>query len=148
MEKKQCVWILNEWDIIEARSLGKTAAKELGFNAVDQAKVTVAISELARNIFKYAGRGQIHLCQQFSESNTGLQVLAIDQGPGMDIEKVMIDGYSTSGGLGCGLSGVKRLMDDFTVTSSPEAGTSILTSKWLGSSTFLQVISFEHTESS
>jgi serine/threonine-protein kinase RsbT len=134
MEKKQCVWILNEWDIIEARSLGKTAARELGFNAIDQAKVTVAISELARNIFKYAGRGQIHLCQQFSESNPGLQVLAVDQGPGMDIEKVMIDGYSTSGGLGGGLSGVKRLMDDFTVTSSPEAGTSILTSKWLGSS--------------
>lgn len=134
MEKKQCVWILNEWDIIEARSLGKTAARELGFNAVDQAKITVAISELARNIFKYAGRGQIHLCQLLSENNPGLQVHAVDQGPGMDIEKVMVDGYSTSGGLGCGLSGVKRLMDDFTVTSSPEEGTSILTSKWLGSS--------------
>lgn len=134
MEKKQCVWILNEWDIIEARSLGKTAARELGFNAVDQAKITVAISELARNIFKYAGRGQIHLCQLLSENNPCLQVHAVDQGPGMDIEKVMVDGYSTSGGLGCGLSGVKRLMDDFTVTSSPEEGTSILTSKWLGSS--------------
>jgi serine/threonine-protein kinase RsbT len=137
MEKKHCVWILNEWDIIEARSLGKTAARELGFNAVDQAKITVAISELARNIFKYAGRGQIHLSQLSIENNPGLQVHAVDQGPGMDIEKVMVDGYSTSGGLGCGLSGVKRLMDDFTVTSSPEAGTSILTSKWLGSSLLL-----------
>lgn len=131
METHYCVWIINEWDIIEARSLGKNAAKELGFSAVDQAKITVAISELARNIFKYAGRGQIHITKLIDGEKIGLQITAADHGPGMEIQKVMVDGFSTSGGLGSGLPGVKRLMDDFSAISSPEEGTSIITTKWL-----------------
>lgn len=122
---------MNEWDIIEARSQGKSAAKDLGFNTADQAKIAVTISELARNIYKYAGKGQIHIASVLDENRIGLQVIAADRGPGMDISKVMIDGYSTSGGLGSGLPGAKRLMDDFAVKSSPEEGTVITATKWL-----------------
>lgn len=122
---------MNEWDIIEARSQGKNAAKSLGFNSADQAKITVTISELARNIYKYAGRGQIHINSIHDGDRIGLQVIAADRGPGMDVSKVMLDGYSTSGGLGSGLPGAKRLMDDFDVKSCPNEGTVITTTKWL-----------------
>lgn len=131
MNKENCVWILNEWDIIEARSQGKSAAKQLGFNLSDQAKIAVTISELARNIYKYAGKGQIYISSILHGDKIGLQITAADRGPGMDIPKVMIDGYTTSGGLGSGLPGAKRLMDDFTVKSSPEEGTVITATKWL-----------------
>lgn len=131
MNTQMSVWIMNEWDIIEARSQGKNAAKALGFNSADQAKITVTISELARNIYKYARRGQIHLNPIQDGDRIGLQVIAADRGPGMDVSKVMLDGYSTSGGLGSGLPGAKRLMDDFEVKSCADEGTVITTTKWL-----------------
>ncbi|MBI0579535.1 anti-sigma regulatory factor [Neobacillus cucumis] len=132
MENESYVKIISEWDIVEARQLGRNIAKELGFGTVDQARITTAISELARNIYLYAGEGEIHIECLHEFGRIGLKVTAMDQGPGIrDIRKVMEDGYSTSGGLGAGLPGVKRLMDNFDLISSPGKGTTIQVEKWL-----------------
>ncbi len=129
---QSCVKIINEWDIVAARQLGRNVAKELGFGTVDQARITTAISELARNIYLYAGQGQICIEKLYESGKAGLKVVAIDNGPGIkDIRQVMEDGYSTSGGLGAGLPGVKRLMDEFGINSSLGNGTEITATKWV-----------------
>ncbi|EWH22039.1 anti-sigma regulatory factor [Bacillus haynesii] len=132
MADQSCVKILTEWDIVAARQLGRNVAKELGFGTVDQARITTAISELARNIYLYAGKGRICIEQVQQEGKKGLKIIAEDEGPGIaDIKKVMEDGFSTSGGLGAGLPGVKRLMDQFELHSDAENGTDIKAIKWL-----------------
>ncbi|MEK3988299.1 anti-sigma regulatory factor [Robertmurraya sp. FSL R5-0851] len=129
---QSCVKIINEWDIVAARQLGRNVAKELGFGTVDQARITTAISELARNIYLYAGQGQICIEKLYENGKAGLKVVAIDNGPGIkDIRQAMEDGYSTSGGLGAGLPGVKRLMDGFGINSTPGNGTEITATKWV-----------------
>ncbi|MFF2753915.1 anti-sigma regulatory factor [Psychrobacillus sp. NPDC058041] len=132
MNLKSSVDIISEWDIVAARQLGRNEAKEVGFGTVDQARITTAISELARNIYLYAGKGNIEI-KQITEGNlTGLLVIASDKGPGIsDVRKVMEDGYTTSGGLGAGLPGVKRLMDDFKIETALGEGTTISAKKWL-----------------
>lgn len=132
MKIQSCITIINEWDIVAARQQGRNVAKELGFGTVDQARITTAISELARNIYLYAGKGQVCIDKIFDSGKAGVRVSAIDNGPGIsDIRQVMEDGFSTSGGLGAGLPGVKRLMDEFEIESTPESGTAIITTKWL-----------------
>lgn len=132
MPLKSCININHEWDIVEARQLGRDIAKNLGFGTVDQARITTAISELARNIYLYAGHGM--MCFEIIEmgNRKGICLIASDQGPGIeDISLVMQDGYTTSGGLGTGLPGVKRLMDDFDLKSEIDKGTEIKTIKWV-----------------
>ncbi|MFJ7367719.1 anti-sigma regulatory factor [Peribacillus frigoritolerans] len=132
MEFQSCVKIINEWDIVAARQLGRNVAKELGFGTVDQARITTAISELARNIYLYAGQGSVSIEKLNKNGKSGLKIIAEDQGPGIeDIRRVMEDGYTTSGGLGAGLPGAKRLMDDFDIESIPGEGTKIIATKWL-----------------
>ncbi len=132
MRNQSCVNIQTEWDIVAARQLGRNVAKELGFGIVDQARITTAISELARNIFIYADKGKVCIEKIYEKGHTGLRIVAIDNGPGIrDIRLAMEDGYSTSGGLGAGLPGVKRLMDEFQIVSSPETGTEINAIKWI-----------------
>lgn len=132
MENQSCVKIVTEWDIVAARQLGRNVAKELGFGTVDQARITTAISELARNIYLYAGQGEMRIERIQDLGKKGLKIIAIDNGPGIpDLRKVMEDGFSTSGGLGAGLPGVKRLMDDFDISSSVGEGTNIQAVKWL-----------------
>ncbi|ASS94362.1 MULTISPECIES: anti-sigma regulatory factor [Bacillales] len=132
MEFQSCVKIINEWDIVAARQLGRNVAKELGFGTVDQARITTAISELARNIYLYAGQGSVSIEKLNINGKSGLKIIAEDQGPGIeDIRRVMEDGYTTSGGLGAGLPGAKRLMDDFDIESIPGEGTKIIATKWL-----------------
>src|SRR5699024_993703 len=129
---KSCIKINHEWDIVEARQLGRDIARKLGFGTVDQARITTAISELARNIYLYAGHGE--MCFEVIESvnKKGICLLAIDDGPGIkDISLVMEDGYTTSGGLGTGLPGVRRLMDEFDIKSENGEGTTIKTIKWV-----------------
>ncbi|HAB6475862.1 TPA_asm: ATP-binding protein [Listeria monocytogenes] len=135
MTFQSCVKIINEWDIVAARQLGRKISKEIGFGTADQARITTAISELARNIFLYAGRGEICIEKVNESGKQGMIIVAKDKGPGIvDIRKVMQDGYTTSGGLGAGLPGVKRLMDSFDIESSIEGdskGTVITTTKWV-----------------
>ncbi|WP_100330096.1 anti-sigma regulatory factor [Bacillus xiapuensis] len=126
------VKIINEWDIVAARQLGRNVAKDLGFGTVDQARITTAISELARNIYLYAGQGQVTIEKTEAPGKVGLIIISQDEGPGInDLRKVMADGFSTSGGLGAGLPGVKRLMDEFSIESSPGEGTLVKAIKWL-----------------
>jgi serine/threonine-protein kinase RsbT len=132
MDIQSCVEVRNEWDIVSARQLGRNMAKELGFGNVDQARITTAISELARNIYLYAGRGKICIEPIDQIGRKGLRIVALDNGPGIrEIRKVMEDGYTTSGGLGAGLPGVKRLMDEFSIESTVDVGTEISATKWL-----------------
>ncbi|KAB2489999.1 anti-sigma regulatory factor [Priestia endophytica] len=132
MEFQSCVKIVTEWDIVAARQLGRNVSKELGFGTVDQARITTAISELARNIYLYTDKGQICIEKIFERGKSGLLIIAKDQGPGIaDIRKVMEDGYTTSGGLGAGLPGVKRLVDQFDINSVVDEGTEIRAVKWL-----------------
>ncbi|KKB38212.1 anti-sigma regulatory factor [Bacillus thermotolerans] len=127
-----CVKIINEWDIVAARQLGRNVARDLGFGTVDQARITTAISELARNIYLYAEQGEVCIEKTESGGKIGLVIISEDQGPGIsDLRKVMEDGFSTSGGLGAGLPGVKRLVDEFHIESNPGEGTLIKAIKWL-----------------
>lgn len=132
MSNQSLVEIQTEWDIVAARQLGRNVAKELGFGTVDQARITTAISELARNIYLYAGQGKIEIQRLTENGINGILIIAADSGPGIpDIRKVMEDGFSTSGGLGAGLPGVKRLMDDFKIETTLGEGTDIRATKWL-----------------
>ena len=132
MEGKSTVEIITEWDIVAARQLGRDDAKAIGCGAVDQARITTAISELARNIYLYARAGEIVLERIRDGSKVGIRIIAADKGPGINnLKKVMEDGYSTSGGLGAGLPGVKRLMDKMDIQSSIGEGTLVVIEKWV-----------------
>ncbi|GAA0311457.1 serine/threonine-protein kinase RsbT [Gracilibacillus halotolerans] len=132
MEIKSCVKIRKEWDIVSARQMGREMAKELGFGTVDQARIATAISELARNIYLYAEDGQIDYEVITEVNRRGIKITAHDNGPGIeDLGRVMEDGYSTSGGLGAGLPGVKRLMNHFDLQSEPGKGTTVTAIKWV-----------------
>ena len=132
MSQKTSVEIITEWDIVAARQLGRNEAKEIGFGTVDQARITTAISELARNIYLYARVGRIEIERLEEDGCKGILITASDKGAGIeDIRKVLEDGYSTSGGLGAGLPGVKRLMDNMEIVSKIGEGTTITLTKWL-----------------
>lgn len=124
--------INNDLDIVAARVEGRNLAKEMGFGIIDQARIATAISELARNVVLYAHSGQIVLKQIDTNGRIGLEIICEDQGPGIrDVDLVMRDGYSTTRGLGMGLPGTKRLMDEFEIESQVGIGTTVIVRKWL-----------------
>ncbi|WP_090990318.1 anti-sigma regulatory factor [Bacillus sp. OV322] len=130
-EKSIVIDINNEMDIVLARQTGRKVSKELDFSLVDQSRITTSISELARNIYKYALPGKIIIEAIKKENKDGIKVIAVDEGPGIpDIKKALEDGYTTSGGLGAGVPGVKRLMDEFEIDSAVGEGTKIIVKKW------------------
>jgi|SRR5690625_243751 len=132
MKPETCVTIQKEWDIVGARQMGRDIAKEIGFGTVDQARIATAISELARNIYLYADQGKVCFEAINTINQKGVRIIAIDTGPGIDdVSLVMEDGYSTSGGLGAGLPGVKRLMDEFDMKSDQGKGTNVQATKYL-----------------
>lgn len=118
-------------DIVQARQMGRELAAQLGFSAGDQTVIAAAISEIARNILMYAKRGEMRLRTVNDGSRHGLVVVAEDDGPGIrDVQRALQDGYSTSGGLGLGLPGARRLMDDFELVSEVGHGTRVTMKKW------------------
>lgn len=130
----QRVTINSSADIITARGLVREAAMKLGFSVVDQTRITTAISELARNIVTYAGKGRVTIKKVHDERSgkDGIEVICKDNGPGIEnIELALKGGYSTSGSLGLGLSGAKRLVDEFEIKSKPGKGTTVTIKKWL-----------------
>ena len=132
MKNESKIEIVTEWDIVTARQLGRNEAKTIGFGTVDQARITTAISELARNIYLFAKAGEIIIERVEEETRQGIVITAVDKGPGIeDIRRVMEDGFTTSGGLGSGLPGVKRLMDHMDIQSSLGKGTTVRIEKWL-----------------
>jgi len=125
------VAINSDQDIVTARQKGRAMAGELGFSAGDATLIATAISELARNIVSYARKGEITLKIVPASSRQGLVIIASDSGPGIpDIRQALRDGFSTSGSLGLGLPGVRRLMDEFELTSKPGRGTVVTVKKW------------------
>jgi serine/threonine-protein kinase RsbT len=126
------VLVHNDLDIVSARVEGRNLAKRLGFGVIDQARIATAISELARNLVLYADGGQVLLEEVHSEGRIGIQIVCSDEGPGIaDLDLVMQDGYSTQRGLGMGLPGTRRLMDEFEIESQINVGTTIIIRKWL-----------------
>ena len=125
------VQIVSDSDIVAARSMGRTLAIKLGFSSGDITLIATAISELARNILSYARQGEILLRAVDGSNRTGILIVASDEGPGIsDIRQALRDGFSTSGSLGMGLPGVRRLMDEFEITSEPMHGTTVKVKKW------------------
>lgn len=118
-------------DIVAARQQGRLLAQQLDFSATQTTLVATVISELARNILVYAGRGEIILTRLGGNPHKGLQIKAADNGPGIaDVERAMLSGYSSSGGLGLGLSGIRKMVDEFDINSRIGAGTQITSSMW------------------
>jgi serine/threonine-protein kinase RsbT len=125
------VAINSDQDIVLARQKGRAMAIELGFSSGDGTLIATAISELARNIVSYARKGQIKLKGIQGSSRVGILVIASDEGPGIsDIHQALRDGFSTSGSLGLGLPGVRRLMDEFEISSQSGRGTTVKVKKW------------------
>jgi serine/threonine-protein kinase RsbT len=124
--------IINELDIVAARVEGRHLAKELGFGIIDQARIATAISELARNVVLYAQSGRITLKRVWANDKVGIEILCEDQGQGIDdLESVMLDDDSATRGVGVGLPGTRRLMDEFEIQSQLGVGTTVLVRKWL-----------------
>jgi serine/threonine-protein kinase RsbT len=118
-------------DIVSARQQGRAVAQQIGFTGSKLTVIATAISELGRNILQYAGSGEIVL-QPIHSSRHGMVVVARDEGPGIpDIALAVQDAYSTSGGLGLGLPGTRRLMDEFAIDSVVGRGTTVTVKKWL-----------------
>lgn len=123
--------VKNEYDIISVRGFGRGIASRLGFGVVDQCRITTAISELARNAVVH-GKGGTVTIKTIQNEKKGIEIICKDDGPGIeDIELALKGGYSTVGGLGIGLSGTRRLMDEFHITSSLGKGTTVTIRKWL-----------------
>jgi serine/threonine-protein kinase RsbT len=131
MAQPKTAVIRSDLDIVIARTMARDAAKTLGFGAIDQARIATAVSELARNIFLYAGTGNVTVKEIEKIGRKGIEIVCEDQGPGItNIDLVMQDGYSTSRGMGMGLPGAKRLMDEFNIRSQEGVGTTITCRKW------------------
>jgi serine/threonine-protein kinase RsbT len=126
------VVINSDADIATARRRGREMAEEVGFSGSALAVIATAISEIARNIIEYAGKGEISLKQTQQGRRKGISVVARDHGPGIpDVELAMQDGFSTSKGVGLGLPGARRLMDEFEVNSQTGKGTTVSMKKWV-----------------
>jgi serine/threonine-protein kinase RsbT len=124
--------IRSDADIVAVRQRARQLAKELGFSASELTMIATALSELARNIVEYARQGEITLSRINQGSHRGLIIIARDRGPGIaDIERALLDGYSSGKGLGLGLPGTKRLMDEFEIVSGLGQGTTVRVAKWV-----------------
>lgn len=126
------IWITSEASITQAVLAAKKFSVQVGFKDYQANMIASAVSELARNIEKYARRGEIVLRTVRQSYATGIEIIAQDEGPGIaNPEEAMQDHYSSSGTLGLGLPGVKRLMDEFDLKTEVERGTVITVRKWL-----------------
>ena len=131
IRKTDTLPIRSESDVVIVRQAVRAWAAELRFSLVDQTKIVTAASELARNALIYGGGGQARLELLEDDGRQGLRVHFEDQGPGIpDVDAAMRDGFTTGSGLGLGLGGAKRLVNDFSVESAPGAGTRIAITRW------------------
>jgi RNA polymerase sigma factor (sigma-70 family) len=118
-------------DVVTARQKGRDLAARAGFSATDLTVIATAISEIARNIIKFAERGEVLITLVNEQGRTGVTVVVRDVGPGIpDVDRALEDGYSTYGGLGLGLPGARRLMDEFEIISEIDKGTTVTMAKW------------------
>jgi serine/threonine-protein kinase RsbT len=124
--------IESDADVVTARQRARALAAALDMPSTDQTLLATAISEIARNITAYAGRGEVLLeLVAGRDGRRGVKVVARDRGPGIaDLERALTDGYTTGGGLGLGLPGARRLVDEFDVQTAPGVGTTVTLVKW------------------
>ncbi|MEE8046371.1 MAG: anti-sigma regulatory factor [Dehalococcoidia bacterium] len=116
----ELVTIQKDADVVTARRAGRDMAKLIGFGSADQTRLATAISELTRNVIKYAGSGECTIYDESNDSRNRIRVIVEDHGPGIpDIETAMEDGYTTGGTMGAGLPGTRRLVNEFNIESAP-----------------------------
>lgn len=127
----ELITVASDAGVMHARQKGRELAMTLGISGSDLTLLATAISEIARNIVQYAGKGEIEFHGIVRGGRRGLLVIARDRGPGIaNIAQAMQDGYSTSRGMGMGLPGARRLMDDFQIVSEVGKGTTVTMVKW------------------
>jgi serine/threonine-protein kinase RsbT len=131
-EAQERIAIESDADVVTARQRARQLAIGLEMPSTDQTLLATAISEVARNITAYAQRGEVLLeLIRDGHGRRGIRVIAHDEGPGIaDLERAMTDGYTTGGGLGLGLPGARRLVDEFEIETAPGAGTTVTLVKW------------------
>ncbi|MEU1721388.1 anti-sigma regulatory factor [Actinomadura sp. ATCC 39365] len=118
-------------DVVVVRQIVRTLAIEAGLSLVDQTKIVTAASELARNALVYAGGGDVRIDLVENGRKRGLKLVFSDEGPGIpDLDKALTDGFTTGGGMGLGLGGSRRLVDEFDLLSAPGKGTTVTVTKW------------------
>jgi serine/threonine-protein kinase RsbT len=123
--------VRSERDIVMARQLVRKMAQDLGFSLVDQTKMVTAASELARNALIYGGGGTMHWQSLSDGARNGLRLVFSDEGPGIpNLEKALTDGWTSGSGLGMGLSGAKRLVNEFDIQTAAGAGTRVSITRW------------------
>jgi serine/threonine-protein kinase RsbT len=124
--------ISDDQDVVRVRQAVRTAAVAVNLSLVDQTKLITAASELARNTLVYGGGGRAELARVHNGRRTGVRVSFVDDGPGIaNLDLALTDGYTTGGGLGLGLSGARRLVDEFEITTDVAAGTRVTVVKWV-----------------
>jgi serine/threonine-protein kinase RsbT len=129
--RNESVPLVSERDIVLARQTVRKAALQLGFSLVDQTKIVTAASELARNAVVYGGGGRLELEIVAENGRQGLRLTISDEGKGIeDLTLAMKDGWTTGTGLGMGLPGTKRLVNEFRITSQPGVGTTVIVTRW------------------
>ena len=118
-------------DVVAVRQVVREAAVAAGFSLVDQTKIVTAASELARNMVIYGGGGALHLATLNDGAKRGVRLTFEDQGPGIaDVEQALRDGFTSGSGLGLGLGGARRLVNDFEIDSRPGEGTRVTITRW------------------
>ena len=123
--------VTSDQDVVRVRQLVRTVAVSVKLSLVDQTKLVTAASELARNTLVYGGGGTVEVRRVDNGRRAGIRIVFADRGPGIaDLELAFTDGYTTGGGLGLGLSGARRLVDEFEIDTAPGEGTSITVTKW------------------
>ena len=131
-DRQSIIPIESDADVVTARQRARAMAGDLELTSTDQTLLATAISEVARNITTYAKRGEVELSVvKDDDGREGIQVIARDQGPGIEnLELAMQDGYTSGGGLGLGLPGARRLVDDFNIDTAPGQGTTVTLVMW------------------
>lgn len=123
--------VATDSDVVLVRQAVRSAAVEAGLGIVDQTKTVTAASELARNVLIHGGGGEARVTIVEKDQRRGVCMEFVDRGPGIpDVDRALVDGYSSAGGMGMGLGGSRRLVDEFTIDTAPSAGTRVVAVKW------------------
>jgi serine/threonine-protein kinase RsbT len=129
--KTESIPIRTSEDVVIVRTSVRKFAADLRFGIVDQTKIVTAASEIARNTLDYGLGGDVRLDSIYNGMKKGLRLTFIDKGPGIrDLQQALTDGFTSGNGMGLGLGGTRRLMDEFDVQSAPNEGTTVTITKW------------------